>query len=291
MADNCVALEYNSHFINPTPPEKQIWELSYENRRRIAKDPRIQKQLQDDEQFEGMNIENIWCKLKEHTGDNREMTHADFGQFLRLNQLTSDHLIRKLTKIFDKDNNGTINSILLCRYLHIIVNDPAEPLFCETAFECYDRPPLEDEISTNYFTSVLKLQDPNSQPTKKSKKKQSDNTQVERQGDVTYAIQEASRKCLKLYPRPDPTSVSVADFRRWWQRDAELVAAFTRTIFEVIASVYSSKELPKLPNSFFKSLQPVSEQPFCDADWWLLKEYEKRGINPITESKKKGKKK
>ena len=283
-------LEYNFHFINPAPPEKQLWEMPYENRRRLAKDPSIQKQLQDDEQFEGMNIEFIWKRLKEHTTDNREMTHSDFGQFLKVNQLTSEHLIKKLTKIFDKDNTGTINSILLCRYLHIIINDPSEELFCVTAYDCYDRSPIEEEIPSNYFTNVLKLQDPLSQPNKKGKKKQSDSA-IEKQGDVTFLMQEASRKCLKVYPRADPTSVSLSDFKRWWQKDSELVASFTRTIFEVVAAVYYTKDLPKLPNSFFKSLQPVGEQPFCDADWWLLREYEKKGANPVAEGKPKRKKK
>ncbi|KAJ9466493.1 hypothetical protein DIPPA_25830 [Diplonema papillatum] len=298
------SFEFNNHFVEVAPPGKQRWELSYAERRRLAADPRIQKTVLQEDQFSGLNVDGIWQKAKATIMKHVQLAAAAAGQpaplfppqgwvfdmssftlFCRQCGMSSDHLIHRLCNIFDKDASGTISAVLLTWHLHQLINDPEETRFAETAYDIFDRKLGETDVKTSYFLS-LKIPDPNA-GSKRGKKAKPSASSDKGKGSsgMSFAILEAVKKCLRDHPRADPNTVTLADFRKWWA-DPELVAAFLCTILEVTAHLFhqDGKELPKVPPALMKSLEPVSEVPFSDADWWLLKEYERVGRDPILEA-------
>ena len=286
--------EYNLHFLAPKPPEKQIWELGIEERKKLAKDPKVKKQVLDEDQFAGTNIEVVWQRVRGVCSslDGWQMTQQSFVTLCRAHGLTNEYLQKRLITIFDKDKSGCINGVLFTKHLYTAINDPACDLFVNAAFDIFDREfGNDDDVETAYLTSALKLQNPAVKAKKKSKKKKDDNGELEKQGYVTYPMQEAARKCLRDYPRANPFIVTRADFARWWEADADLIAAFLCNILEVAAHVYWTTELPKISGLFLKTLDAVQEEPFSDADWWLLNECNRLGYDPLAKESKKGKKK
>ena len=286
-----VTPEYNGHFITPRPPEKQTWELAYDDRKKRALDPKVRKQICDEEHFVGTNVSAVWERVRQHCAPGTwTLTHQAFQQFCRSSGLTSEYLAKRLVGIFDKDKTGAIHGLVFLKHLHTMINDPSVDHFVNTAFELFERRPgYDDAVESSYFSNTLKLQDPAIGGKKKKKKKAASSTDVEKQGQITYYMQEAARKCLKEYQRTNPFVVTRADFAKWWECDADLIAAFLCPILEVTACVYFKSDLPKIPNAFYKALDPVEEAPFSDADWWLLKEHDRLGFDPLAKDGKRGK--
>eukprot|EP01062_Namystynia_karyoxenos_P056524 TRINITY_DN47491_c0_g1_i1.p1 TRINITY_DN47491_c0_g1~~TRINITY_DN47491_c0_g1_i1.p1 ORF type:complete len:506 (+),score=128.76 TRINITY_DN47491_c0_g1_i1:95-1612(+) len=259
-----LSTEPNAQFTSPRAlPASPTWAGEANERRLRTKDSRVRRQLRDDAQFQGTNIEAVWCMIKEHAPARAdwEMNHEGFINFCRQGFVTSDYITGKLLKIFDKDDKGVINGVWLAKMLHTMVNDRSNELYYLESFEQYRRPLDEDGIGVDYL-QALKLPDPNQVVSKKGKKKKGPE-EVERDGNVTYQMQEAMKSCIDRLAAGGKALVArqvmLADFKRWWYADSALVAAHIQQVLEVTASVYYKKDLPKLSKEFLASLEPPSE--------------------------------
>eukprot|EP01065_Artemidia_motanka_P020628 TRINITY_DN24686_c0_g1_i1.p1 TRINITY_DN24686_c0_g1~~TRINITY_DN24686_c0_g1_i1.p1 ORF type:complete len:513 (+),score=165.11 TRINITY_DN24686_c0_g1_i1:84-1622(+) len=255
--------EPNNHFISPRVlPQVPTWEEEHQERRRRTRDSRVRRQLRDDGQFSGKNIEHVWRMLKEHAPavQNWELTTEGFLAFCAEQCVCSEYITGKLLRIFDKEDRGTINGLWLAKTLHVIINDAQNDAYVREAFDQYARGVDDDGISVDYIEG-LSLPDPATAVSKKGKKKAPED--AERAGNVTYQMQEAMKGCLRNLAGGGKVLVGrqilITDFRRWWQNDAALVAAHAQQIFEVTASLYYGRDLPKLSKDFMRSLEPPNE--------------------------------
>lgn len=144
-----------STFLKPNgPPPTMPWEMAYEERRRHSKDPRVMKQLAEEDQWKGTSCSAIWKKLRVFALPKNDwiFTSDLFLQFLTVNSVKGTQFMAKVLQVFDPSASGLINGLVVCKQLHLaLTTQPLCERIAHHCFERFDRLIGDDHISLKYL--------------------------------------------------------------------------------------------------------------------------------------------
>jgi hypothetical protein len=132
------------------PPPKMPWEMHYEERRRHSKDPRIMKQLAEEDQWVGTSCSSIWKKIRVFALPKNDwiFSREQFLQFLTSNGVKGPQFMAKVVQVFDPLASGVINGLVMCKQLHLaLTTTPLCEKIARHCFERFDRPIGSENIS------------------------------------------------------------------------------------------------------------------------------------------------
>lgn len=132
------------------PPPKMPWEMHYEERRRHSKDPRIMKQLAEEDQWVGTSCSSLWRKIRVFALPKNDwiFSREQFLQFLTSNGVKGPQFMAKVVQVFDPSATGIINGLVMCKQLHLaLTTKPLSDKIAHHCFERFDRPIGSENIS------------------------------------------------------------------------------------------------------------------------------------------------
>ena len=294
----------NDHFLFPSPLPKLPWEMDLDERRRASKDPRIMKQVREEDQWLDTSCSGLWKLLRAHARPiadwklNYELLCAFFSSL----DVRGATFPAKVMQVFDPNGTGTVNALIICKSF-LMMLDPSHEL-CEAlvrhCFDRFDRPATQDAINKKDILKANLRPPPDPAVAAKAggggkkKKADSDPRPLTMVSGATYLNVEGLKKLLVDFQTKDEFLIEYLEFRKLFlnRQNGEWVGSFAVALFEVAAKYCTAPEgrLPTIPLRWLNTIEPV---PFSDvmhdADIVLLKEIEITGVDPRANKDKKKK--
>ena len=290
-------LQVEQHFGKLQPLLSVPWELSWEERRRLSRDPRIVKQVADEDQWERTVVSGLWKRLRVYCLPRHDwrMDKEAFAQFAAASGVRTKHFVDKLFEVFDHDNTGFINGLVLTKVLEIALTDPMlGERFARHCFDRFDRSIGSDEISVSQLMST-QLRNPDDVVEAKGKKKNHREAPECTINGARYHSVEGLKQLVQTAPQlQGAQTITFSAFRELFTdpSNGEWVGTFVLHLLECAAKYFSppAGRLPTVPLRWLQTTEPVppTEDVF-DADIILLREVESAGIDPNAQDKKKKK--
>lgn len=301
-----VVLAPNEHFFNPQAPEKMPWEMTLEERRRASKDPRIRKQVADEDQWNGTVVQGVWRKIRQFAMPTKNwvMSPDDFRAMLNANGIEGRHMQEKLLVTFDPRKEGRYNGLVVCKIMEIALNPAGK--FCEDfvrhCFNQFDRANPHDEFLEREVLQRVKLQNPAELAAGGKKgsgsggKRSGGSLPLTMLSGATFDMVEGLKQCWDAgtIVTVRDTVITYGEFRHGFLDpiNAAWVASFFTCFLEVAASKFAPPNgtLPLVPLRWLVTTEPVdSSEEMADADVLLLREIEELGVDPLSPKKDKKK--
>jgi hypothetical protein len=294
-------VQANDHFLFPEPVPKLPWEMDLEERRRASKDPRIMKQVREEDQWIGTSCSGLWKLLRPYAKPiaDWKINYEQMGQFFASLEVKSVTFAGRVIEVFDPKATGSINALILCKCFLMLLDPSHEycDMFVRHCFDRFDRQSLDECIrKKDILQANLKPpQDPSAAAVSKKKKKKGDTdprpaTMV---SGATYGNVMGLRALLPGMLTNDDTRIEFSEFRSVFlnPNNGDWVGTFAVALFEA-AVKYCAAPYGRLPTIPLRWLNLIEPLPFTslmhDADIALLREIEISGIDPrATKEKKK----
>lgn len=304
--------QHNDHFFFPEILPKLPWEMFLDERRRVSRNPRIMKQVLEEDQWLGTSCSGLWKLMAPHAKsiNDWKMNYEQVDTFFSELGVKGTHFVPRVIEVFDPTAQGFLNALILCK-LFLMVLTPAHEMcefFVAHCFSRFDRQPDTDVIiKKSLFTAVLRPPlDRNSaefknsiSKKKKSKKGDNDPRPVSLNSGATWGNVDGLKTLLPTITLKNELVIDYAEFRTLFlnPNNGEWVGTFALSLFECGSKYFTAPygRLPCIPLRWLNTIEPI---PFGDvihdADIVLLKEIEISGIDPkvgaMDKKKKKGKK-
>ena len=134
------------------------FELRYAERRAISRDPRAQKQVADEQQFDGTVVQAIWQELSKYAKslNERWMTAVEVETMLLAQGVTNPRLRGKICEVLDWDKTRRWHAVVICKQLEILLSDPErQDDFIVACFDRFDRPdPAKRQLDKQLLRST-----------------------------------------------------------------------------------------------------------------------------------------
>ena len=276
------------------------WEMTVEMRKRQSKDPRIQKQVADEAQWDNTIVSGVWQSIRKVAKPAKDfvMDREEMLQLLTSCGICSVHLSNKLLATLDPKKKACYNGLVLCKLIEMSLLSPkTQDAFVRHAFNKFDRPALSDAIRKDDIRKC-ELQCPaDSKASKKSGARKKSTLPLTQKSGATYEMVMGLRTIFSTLVTQDASQLAYEEFKQcflqpenaWWTQ------SFMGAFFECMAAYYAPPlgELPIVPLRWLNTIEPIQEvKELYDADVLLLREIEELGYDPFVgaqNKKKKGK--
>ena len=307
---------------------KMPWEMSLDERRRTSKDPRIAKQVADEDQWNGTVVQGLWKKFRPYSTPQNDwiISRDAFSEYLRASVgLESEYLVQHLHSIFDPREEKQYNGLVLCKMFQIaLTTQPTQDQILSHCFDKFDRP-IGSNILSKKMIMGCTLQSRAGVDKKKNK-----NPSKKKGGasvipftmcsGADYDCVEGLKRILRRSEKEMMTTsqqavdssppcgaatrsgtdddISFDQFKMMCldPQNGDWVSTFQLALFECAAK-YFCPPCGKLPLVALRWLNTITPIPLSDeiydADIVLLREIEVLGCDPsfVKKDKKKGNKK
>nr|CCC93212.1 conserved hypothetical protein [Trypanosoma congolense IL3000] len=256
------------------------WYLSYEERRRLAKEPRIIHQLQLEDEWKQTCLEGVWAVMRRFARpiNDFRVSEACFHEYLSYIGISNEYLRCRIADLF-LSGNSDINCLVVCKVLYMgLTDENTSSGFLEHCYRCL---PSNLTSSNVEYLSVKKACE--AQRSIKDKKFATELRAQQLEGVLSYMD---GAGCTEL----DLDTFKTLFFdpnRCIW------AGTFIKCIYEAGAKYFGKPYgvLPAIPLRWLSAIEPLpfDRNAVYDADSILLRNTEVSGkeISAIKKSRKK----
>jgi hypothetical protein len=295
-------VQANDHFLFPEPLPKLPWEMDLEERRRASKDPRIMKQIREEDEWLGTSCSGLWKLFRTYAKPiaDWKINHEQLTLCFTTLGVRSATFANRVIEVFDPNFAGSVNALIICKIFSILLDATHEycDFFVRHCYDRFDRISMEDCIrKKTIMTADLRPPEDavlNAGKKKKKKKGDTDPRLATMVSGATYDNVRAFKELLPTVITVDDTRVEYAEFKVFFldPKNGDFVGTFAVALFEAAVKYCAPPygRLPTIPLRWLNLIEPLPFSPVMhDADIALLKEIEITGIDPRAQKDKKKK--
>ncbi|KEG14400.1 hypothetical protein DQ04_00491200 [Trypanosoma grayi] len=257
----------------------QPWDMSYEDGRRMTRDPRVLRQLQLEDEWKDTCMEGIWAGMRRiaRPVENFKVSESRFYEYLSSIGISSEHLKCRLFEVFRSDTCAEVDCLRTCKAIHMgLTNECTSSNFLEHCYKCLPFSLSSGEVEIPAVMRELELQ------RRVKDQKTSVILRVQQLEGVLSFCEEAEETILSM------ENFMILFFDEAWCLWA---SSFVKQIFEAAAKYFRSPYgvFPTIPLRWTLTTEPLpyDRHTIYDANSLLLRNIELTGRENADGSQKK----